>query len=55
VKNKFPEIVLPKIKDICFATTNRQEAVKKICENNLDLLIIIGSQNSSNSNKLRQI
>ena len=55
VKNKFPEIVLPKVKDICFATTNRQEAVKKICENKLDLLIIIGSQNSSNSNKLKQI
>ena len=55
VKNKFPEIVLPKIKDICFATTNRQEAVKKICKNKLDLLIIVGSQNSSNSNKLKQI
>ena len=55
VKSKFPNIELPKIKDICFATTNRQEAVKKICENNLDLLIIIGSQNSSNSNKLKQI
>jgi len=55
VWNKFPNIELPKVKDICFATTNRQEAVKKISEKNLDLLIIVGSQNSSNSNKLKQI
>jgi len=55
IKMKFPEIVLPKAKDICYATTNRQSAVKKICEKDLDLLIIIGSQNSSNSNKLKNI
>lgn len=55
IKNKFPQIILPKAKDICYATTNRQEAVNKICEKNLDLLIIVGSKNSSNSNKLREI
>lgn len=55
VKNKFPEIVLPKKDDICYATTNRQNAVMKICENEIDLLIIIGSKNSSNCTKLKNI
>ena len=55
IKIKFPDIILPKAKDICYATTNRQDAVIKICEKDLDLLIIIGSQNSSNSNKLKNI
>jgi 4-hydroxy-3-methylbut-2-enyl diphosphate reductase len=55
IKNKFPEIILPKSEDICYATTNRQNAVMEICKNNIDLLIIIGSKNSSNSNKLKNI
>lgn len=55
IKNKYPKIVLPKAKDICYATTNRQDAVEKICENNLDLLIIVWSKNSSNSTKLKEI
>jgi 4-hydroxy-3-methylbut-2-enyl diphosphate reductase len=55
VKEKFPNIVLPKAKDICYATTNRQDAVNSICEKNIDLLIIVGSKNSSNSNKLKEI
>ncbi|MDQ7009932.1 MAG: 4-hydroxy-3-methylbut-2-enyl diphosphate reductase [Candidatus Gracilibacteria bacterium] len=55
ITEKYPEIILPKAKDICYATTNRQEAVEKICEKQLDLLIIIGSKNSSNSTKLKEI
>ena len=55
VKEKYPNIVLPKKEDICYATTNRQEAVNIICEKNIDLLIIVGSKNSSNSNKLKEI
>jgi len=55
IKQKFPNIVLPKAKDICYATTNRQEAVIELCKKNLDLLIIVGSKNSSNSNKLKEI
>jgi len=55
VKERFPEIVLPKKEDICYATTNRQEAVNIICEKDIDLLIIVGSKNSSNSNKLKEI
>jgi 4-hydroxy-3-methylbut-2-enyl diphosphate reductase len=55
VKEKFPEIVLPKAEDICYATTNRQNSVLKICKENIDLLIIIGSKNSSNSSKLKEI
>ncbi len=54
VKKKFPEIVLPKVQDICYATTNRQTAVKEICKN-VDILIIVGSKNSSNSTKLKYI
>ncbi len=55
IKNKFPKIVLPKASDICYATTNRQKTVREICEKNIDLLIIVGSKNSSNSNKLKNI
>ena len=55
VKEQFPQIVLPKKEDICYATTNRQKTVLKICKKNIDLLIIIGSKNSSNSNKLKNI
>jgi 4-hydroxy-3-methylbut-2-enyl diphosphate reductase len=55
IKDKFPKIVLQKDEDICYATTNRQNAVLKICKDNIDLLLIIGSKNSSNSNKLKEI
>lgn len=53
-KMKFPQVVLPKASDICYATTNRQNAVKSLCED-IDLLIIVWSKNSSNSNKLKKI
>lgn len=53
-KSIFPNIALPKAWDICYATTNRQIAVKEICKN-ADILIIVGSKNSSNSTKLKYI
>lgn len=54
VQEKYPEIKLPGFSDICYATTNRQEAVKEIIKD-IDALIIVGSQNSSNSQKLKLI
>ncbi|HSI24102.1 MAG TPA: 4-hydroxy-3-methylbut-2-enyl diphosphate reductase [Methylotenera sp.] len=54
LKNKFPLIQAPKSDDICYATQNRQDAVK-IMAKNCDLVIIVGSPNSSNSNRLREV
>jgi len=51
---KYPDIQLPGFSDICYATTNRQNAVKEAVSES-DALIIIGSQNSSNSQKLKLI
>lgn len=54
LKQRFPHIKSPHKEDICYATTNRQEAVKKlaaIC----DVVIVVGSPNSSNSNRLREV
>ena len=54
LKKKFPEIKEPKKEDICYATTNRQAAVKKIAEK-CDMFIVIGSRNSSNSLRLVEV
>jgi len=51
---KFPKIVGPDVRDICYATQNRQQAVRNISPN-VDLLLVVGAQNSSNSNRLREI
>lgn len=51
---KFPRIVAPKKGDICYATTNRQEAVKFMAPQ-VDVVIVVGSPNSSNSNRLREV
>ena len=51
---KFPNIHAPKSDDICYATQNRQDAVK-IMAKDCDLVIIVGSPNSSNSNRLREV
>jgi 4-hydroxy-3-methylbut-2-enyl diphosphate reductase len=54
LKEKFPNIQAPKSDDICYATQNRQDAVK-IMAKDCDLVIIVGSPNSSNSNRLREV
>ena len=54
LKTKYPNIEGPKSDDICYATQNRQDAVKEI-SNLCDLIIIVGSQNSSNSNRLKEL
>ena len=54
LKKKFPAIVGPKHDDICYATQNRQDAVKALAVN-ADLMLVVGSVNSSNSNRLREL
>lgn len=54
LKQKFPLIAEPKKTDICYATTNRQEAVKFMALQ-VDAVIVVGSTNSSNSNRLREV
>lgn len=54
LKQKFPNIVEPKKGDICYATTNRQEAVKFMAPQ-VEVVIVVGSPNSSNSNRLREV
>lgn len=54
LKTRFPEIKGPGTKDICYATQNRQSAVHELALK-VDLLLVIGSANSSNSNRLREI
>lgn len=54
LKETFPNLRLPKNEDICYATQNRQDAVKKMAEV-CDILIVIGSKNSSNSNRLKEL
>jgi 4-hydroxy-3-methylbut-2-en-1-yl diphosphate reductase len=51
LRQRFPEIYAPKKEDICYATSNRQWAVKEMLSE-IDLLLVIGSRNSSNSNRL---
>jgi 4-hydroxy-3-methylbut-2-enyl diphosphate reductase len=54
LKTKYPNIQGPKSDDICYATQNRQDAIKEI-SGLCDLIIIVGSQNSSNSNRLKEL
>jgi 4-hydroxy-3-methylbut-2-enyl diphosphate reductase len=54
LKVRFPQIASPKKEDICYATQNRQDAVKQLARN-CDLVIVVGSPNSSNSNRLREV
>ena len=54
IKQKYPLVIEPKKGDICYATTNRQEAVKFMAPQ-VDVVIVVGSPNSSNSNRLREV
>ena len=54
LKRRFPGIIGPKKDDICYATQNRQDAVKALAKQ-CDVLIVVGSPNSSNSNRLREV
>jgi len=54
LKARFPTILGPKRDDICYATQNRQDAVKALAEQT-DLVLVVGSPNSSNSNRLREV
>ncbi len=54
LRNKFPSIIGPDVRDICYATQNRQQAVREITSD-VDLMLVVGAQNSSNSNRLKEI
>jgi len=54
LRRRFPDIVGPKKDDICYATQNRQDAVKALARQ-CDVVIVVGSPNSSNSNRLREV
>ena len=54
LKDRFPKIEVPKKDDICYATQNRQDAVKQLALES-DYMIVVGSKNSSNSNRLKEL
>jgi len=54
LKKRFPHIEGPELKDICYATQNRQDAISDIVDH-IDILLVVGAQNSSNSNRLRDL
>jgi 4-hydroxy-3-methylbut-2-enyl diphosphate reductase len=54
LKNRFPNLIGPETRDICYATQNRQTAVRELAQL-VDMIIVVGARNSSNSNRLREI
>jgi len=54
LRGRFPELATPRREDICYATQNRQDAVKKLLEE-CDVLLVVGSRSSSNANRLREL
>ncbi len=55
IKQRFPNLVSPTKDDICYATQNRQDAVKELIKAGIDLLLVVGSRNSSNSIRLCEV
>jgi 4-hydroxy-3-methylbut-2-enyl diphosphate reductase len=55
LRERFPRLELPPKDDICYATQNRQNAVKEMCNRGIDLLLVVGSQNSSNAARLVEV
>jgi len=54
LRRRFPQLQAPRVEDICYATQNRQDAVKRLLEQ-CDVLVVVGSTSSSNSNRLREL
>jgi 4-hydroxy-3-methylbut-2-enyl diphosphate reductase len=54
LQQRFPAIIGPDVRDICYATQNRQQSVRDLAAN-VDIILVVGSKNSSNSNRLREI
>lgn len=54
LKRRFPDIQGPGLKDICYATQNRQNAVRSLADES-DIILVVGARNSSNSNRLREV
>lgn len=54
LRQRFPSIIGPRKDDICYATTNRQEAVRNLA-GDADVVLVVGSKNSSNSNRLAEL
>ena len=54
LKARFPAIIGPDVRDICYATQNRQQAVRELAQA-VDMILVVGSKNSSNSNRLKEI
>ena len=55
LRTRFPHLALPPKDDICYATQNRQNAVKAMCDQGVDVLLVVGSENSSNAARLAEI
>ncbi|MEZ4704769.1 MAG: 4-hydroxy-3-methylbut-2-enyl diphosphate reductase [Bdellovibrionota bacterium] len=55
LRKRFPQLTTPSKDDICYATQNRQDAVKQMVKEGIDLLLVVGSQNSSNSKRLCEV
>jgi 4-hydroxy-3-methylbut-2-en-1-yl diphosphate reductase len=54
LRRRYPDAVGPELDDICYATMNRQKAVRELAEQ-VDLILVVGARNSSNSNRLREV
>jgi 4-hydroxy-3-methylbut-2-enyl diphosphate reductase len=54
LRQRFTDIVGPDTSDICYATQNRQTAIRELCQLGVDVILVVGAKNSSNSNRLRE-